>query len=295
MALIADIFDLYDFLSIPLMKPINDLKFITNEPAILLPGQSLVIADLHIGAESRMRAAGMKMPSQIDKLLKNTINLIKKTKAKKLFILGDIKQQVPGISFQEEREVPIFFKALQELVEVHILPGNHDGKLEDILKGVEFHPSTGILYKNFYLMHGNTWPSKSFLEADYIILGHNHPVVKFRDKLGYSWRERVWVRSNLNKSIIKERYKKLPVSLPELIVMPAYNPIVGGKAINEIISRTDLHKQSSQNRPAAHTTLHKQPSQFMGPLAKSANAKTTRVFLLDGTLLGTLGKIKLKT
>ena len=52
------------------------IKFITNEPAIMLPGKVLVIADLHIGAEYEFRRAGIKIPSQTKKLLEKTITAL---------------------------------------------------------------------------------------------------------------------------------------------------------------------------------------------------------------------------
>jgi putative SbcD/Mre11-related phosphoesterase len=262
------------------------IKFITNEPAVQLPGRILVIADLHIGAEYEFRRAGIKIPSQTKKLLERTKKLIKQTKSGKVIILGDIKHKVPGLSFQEERELPVFLNTLiKDLgIEVEIVPGNHDDGLQSLVPDVKFHPSLGILLGDVYLTHGHTWPSPDFLKASHVLSGHRHPVIEFRDKLGYVWRERVWMRASLKKEAIKKKYSKksktdkIPTKLPEFIAMPAFNDMVGGTALNT----KRLSKTYSQL---------KRKLTPLGPLLKSVQKRTARVYLLDGTYLGELGKL----
>ena len=241
------------------------LRFLTNEP-VLLVGKSLIIADLHLGIEYEYYQSGIKIPSQTEKIKKKLNNLIKTTRAKKLIILGDVKHKVPGSSFQEEREIPEFFDYFLKKIDIEVLPGNHDADLPQLIPQIKIHPSKGILVKNCYLSHGHTWPSKEFLRADYIIIGHDHPIIEFRNKLGYRWIEPAWMRAEFNKKIISEKYKiKTPPKMPELIIVPAFNEFAGGIAFNK---------------------TEKTPG--LSPLSKTAELKEARIYLLDGTFLGLL-------
>jgi len=96
--------------------------------------------------------------------------------------------------------------------------------------------------------------------------------VEFRDRLGYRWGERIWIRAKLNKSRIQERYKSMK-KLPELIVMPAFNPLSGGIPVNRKKQPEEVEKQ------------------HISPILKSANMRTARIYMLDGTYLGELGKL----
>lgn len=250
------------------------LKFITGEPAALLPGRIVVIADLHLGAEYEMRKAGMAIPSQTTRLLKSTLELGKNARARKIIILGDVKHMVPGLTFQEKREVPYFLNALNREFDVEVVLGNHDGGIERLVPKIKFHPSSGILVGDIYLSHGHTNPSTGFLRASHVLVGHNHPLIEFRDRLGYVWRERVWVRAELDVKAVQkfgsiDGRAEPNVQLPELIVMPAYNDISGGRPLNS----------------------PEDDKVFMGPLARAAKSKDAKIYLLDGTYLGRLSAL----
>ncbi len=243
------------------------MKFLTGEPALLLEARekTLIISDLHLGIEYEFYKSGIKIPSQIDALRKRIEKLLRTSNAERLIILGDVKHKVPGISWQESREVPEFVNRLNRKVRVEILPGNHDPGLSGLIPNIKIYPSKGILLGNCYLLHGHTWPSPDFLKANHVIIGHNHPLIEFRDKLGYCWRESVWVRTELNRKKLDGKYKKIPKLLPELVIMPVFNSFSGGIGLN---------------RPQ---------NGFMGPLGKCADTKKAKIYLLDGTFLGRLG------
>lgn len=245
------------------------MKFLTNQPALLLRGRVLVIADLHLGIEYEFRKAGIRLPHQTEKLLEKTKTLIRQTRAKKMIILGDVKHTVLGLSFQEEREVPHFLNRLDSIVQVEVIPGNHDGFLRKLVPNIKFHQSRGFLLGKTYLTHGHTWPSPDFLHAEQILIGHNHPMIEFRDRLGYIWREPVWLRAAVGCKKLAVRFKKLPRKLPELVVFPTFNDFAGGRALN-----------NKRNK-----------AQLMGPVAKCAKLRSAKIYLLDGTYLGELGKL----
>jgi putative SbcD/Mre11-related phosphoesterase len=248
------------------------LKFVTGEPA-LLAGKTLFLSDIHVGIEHEFRKSGINMPSQTGKLLSRIESLLRKTRAKKLVLIGDIKHKVPGKSWQEAREVPVFLQRLAEKAELYVVPGNHDGGIAEFIpKGVKLYPTHGGLFGNIYASHGHTWPDSSFLKAKYFLMSHSHPQFEFRDRLGYRWGERVWIRSSLDLRKIRAKYPAAR-TLPELIVMPAFNPLSGGIPVNRKKQPQEVEKQ------------------HISPILKSARMRTARIYMLDGTYLGELGKI----
>lgn len=240
------------------------MKFLTNKPVILI-GKRLIVADLHLGIEYEYLRSGIKIPSQTDKMVGEIKKLIKETKAEELLILGDLKHKVPGTSSQETREVPEFLNELDDLIDIEIVLGNHDAGLKSIIsKNIKTYPSKGFLLDNIYFMHGNSWPSGDFLNADFALMGHVHPMFEIKDKLGYRWVERVWVHAELERKVIGKRFGKVG-KLPKLVIIPAFNEMVGGKAVNV-----------SGNR------------MFISPLYGAL--KKQEIYLLDGLLLTNVNK-----
>lgn len=251
------------------------LKFVTGEPALLI-GKNLVITDLHIGIEYRYRKNGIKVPSQSGKLMERIEKLLEDTRAEKLIILGDIKHKVPGTSFQEERDVPVFFQRLSEKAKIEVTPGNHDDNIGKLLpENVVVHESTGFAIRDTWLCHGHAWPDKEFLEKERIVMGHNHASVELVDKLGYRWKDPVWLRAELNRKKLSEKYKIPPKDrIPELILMPPFNDLTGLIPLNK-------------RALAARKYLKEGPN----PMFKISKKNKARVYMIDGTFLGELGKL----
>jgi putative SbcD/Mre11-related phosphoesterase len=266
----------------------SQLKFVTGERALKI-GRTLAVADLHIGIEYKYRKEGIAMPSQSERLIQRLEGLVRKTRARRLVILGDVKDKVPGTSFQEEREIPAFFRKLMELADVEVTPGNHDAGIESMLpKGVTLHPSSGFMLGGSWLCHGHAWPDRAFLDAEHVVIGHQHKGIEFRDKLGYRWGEPVWIRAELDRKRLSERYRELPGSpsvasrtepgreggLPELVMMPAFNEMLVSIGANRPV---DYIEGYSREGPS--------------PLFRAARRGKARAFMLDGTFLGELGKL----
>lgn len=243
-------------------------KFVTNEPAVLF-GKTLVIADLHIGVEYELYKAGIRIPRQTEKLLARIKKLIKVTKADRLVLLGDIKHFIPYLSLQEMREIPNFLKEISKLVKVDIVPGNHDGELKKFLSpDVEFHNTTGFRIDNVYFNHGHSWPNKDVLDSDYLVIGHLHPCIEFKDKIGFRFIEQAWIKLNIDKRRLLRRYKSAEtdrkVKVLKIIIIPAFNRFVGGRPFQQ--------KESN------------------APMIRLANARSAEAYMLDGTEIGKLTK-----
>ncbi len=267
-----------------------DLKFVPNEPALLC-GKVLVLADIHIGIEYELYKSGIKVPTQVAKMRVRIDNIIKKTKAEKIIFIGDIKHQVPGVSFQELREVPEFFSHFSKKMETHIVLGNHDSEIAALVDDVKIHDTPGFRMDDVYIAHGHAWPEEVFLKCKFLVLAHTHPLIEIKDKIGYRFKKSVWVKAELDPEKIKEKYKEylktkkgvigirnnIPAgSLPKVVLMPAFNELVGGATLNTETGR--------RKRETSET--------FLGPLTPFIKPEETEIFLLDGTFLGKLKDLK---
>jgi len=205
------------------------------------PVRTLLVTDVHFGFEAELAEKGIRVPSQSWRLGNSLAELCDEVDAERLIFLGDLKHMIPLSSWIEWREMPEMIRRLSEMgVELLLVPGNHDGGIESILGGlVKYQPSKGMLIegeRKIYLLHGHSWPDQRVLDADVIFMGHLHPMVGLRTDIGSVIRRRCWLYLKGDKRILAE---KLGVSARrrgkiELIVMPAFNPILTGLSVNSI-------------------------------------------------------------
>ena len=248
------------------------IKFIRDYPALFVPEERiLVITDLHLGLEHELFKAGIVIPPQAEKFKKITDFLIKTTKAKNLIILGDVKHKVPGTSFREMKEIPKLFSYLIEKVKVVCVKGNHDDNISSLLpKEVKIYSSRGFRIGKYGFFHGHAWPSKKLMGCDYLFMGHVHPSIEFKDNFGYRNIEQVWVKGKLDENLVKNKYKIKKTGKLETIILPTFNKLLGGIAINKVKSK-----------------------ELIGPILASnfLDVKKAKAYLLDGTYLGKLERM----
>lgn len=247
------------------------IKLLTDYPvAFITDNKTLVISDTHIGVETDLSHAGIRIHKQIEKFKDTLDKLIELTKAKSLVILGDVKHKVPGASIQELRDIPKFLEYLSTKVKVFITKGNHDDFLETLIPtGVKLYGSKGFKIGKYGFFHGHAWPSKKLMQCDYLFTGHIQPSIQFEDKLGYRSRQQIWLKGKLNQDIIKKKYKTISTGKLNIIILPSFNSLLG--SLN-VMAKEDLY----------------------GPLltSKAMNLNNMRTYLLDGTYLGILKYLK---
>ena len=248
------------------------IRFIRDYPALFIPKEKiLVIADLHLGLEHELYKAGIVIPPQAEKFKKLIDSLIKETKARTLIILGDIKHKVPGISFREMKEIPKLFLHLVKEIKVVCVKGNHDDDISSLLpKEVKIFSSRGFRIGKYGFFHGHAWPSRKLMQCDYLFMGHVHPCLEFRDSFGYRSIEQVWIKGELDKNLVKKKYKIKKTGRLETIILPAFNKLLGGVAVNKVTSK-----------------------ELIGPLLSNnfLDVRKSKAYLLDGTYLGKVEKI----
>ena len=240
-----------------------------DAPLLLVEGRErvLVAADLHLGLEHELQLCGISIPSQTEKILIRLLGYIDRIKPDRLVLLGDVKHNVPRTSWQEKREIPRFLSRLAARVAVDVVPGNHDSDLADMAPmGVQVRPSSGFVQDNVGYFHGHTWPDEKILSAGLLVAGHLHPAVSLPDPLARPVTRPIWVRSRLLPEQTRLHYGLEAEN--ELIIIPAFNFLCGGLPINLPVE------------------------DMRGPLFSLVDWEGARLFLLDGTELGSLAGIK---
>lgn len=228
----------------------------------ILIGEVLVVSDLHLGFEGELQKKGIRIPSQTNRILKEILKMVERTKARRVILLGDVKHGVPSASYMEWRYIPDFMKELSSRVSsLEIIMGNHDGDLLPLTpRNVKIHPTNGLRIGNTWLLHGNAVPPHKAEKAKFLITGHVHPAIELTDKFGFKTIQPVW---------LKCKSPRLPLTL---IVMPALNGMVGHLVVNRM--RHDGAR--------------------LGPVFKWAkiDIHECEAYALDGTLLGVLKDLR---
>ena len=244
---------------------LEGIQPVLNEPALFLSKKKLlVVADLHIGIESELRELGLHTPSHTKEMTQRLISLFTKYRPKNIILLGDIKHTIPASTIQERKDVKRFLDSIQSYGTIHIIPGNHDGNISKLVpENILIHPSSGFVFENIGFVHGHRWPQAEIMQCPQIVIGHTHPTIMLTDRLGHRTFEPCWLRGYFIEDKVKEKY---PSSKnPEIIVMPAFNPLCGGAAANK--------------------------DGLAGPLCRVMDVKNAQAYLLDGTLLGRVNDI----
>ena len=229
----------------------------------LVDESALILSDLHYGVEAEMRRGCVWVPNRSTGRTEKVLKLIKQTKSKRLILLGDVKHQVPHNSKQQRTDLEQFFMAVNRVAKVEIVPGNHDGGLEDIIPSdVKFHKSDGFVIGEIGMVHGHAWPSQEVMNSKILVMGHEHPALSFRDRLDKLHSEPCWLRAPM---LEHERYDKVP---EQLIVMPAFGELAG-------------------------RTMNREPLKGLGPVLRNglADLEKARVETLEGLDFGELGNL----
>jgi metallophosphoesterase superfamily enzyme len=100
-----------------------------------------------------------------------------------------------------------------------------------------------------------------------LIMAHQHPTIQFIETLGERDSRQCWVRANFIPEIARKRY---PDADFELIIMPTFNELCGGLAINSA------------------------EAELLGPILKNGlvDMENATIYLLDGTFLGKLKDLR---
>jgi hypothetical protein len=232
------------------------MKFLYNAPAIFHKG-AIIVGDTHFGMEQKLRRRGIYDDQFSARLFEKLKALVLEHKAGRVIFLGDVKEDITML----DRKTADILSKLSMLCKVVVVRGNHDGGIERS-GNLEVAPPQGIVYEGLGLLHGHSWPAPPLMECEYLVMGHQHPMIAISDAFGRVHREPAWIIAPCDEKNMAERYAHFNKSI-KLISMPAFNPLVG-------------------------STLNYDEEEHLGPILNNKLFKLNDaiVFRLDGTCLG---------
>lgn len=179
--------------------------------------RTLIVSDLHIGAEGSLVRKGFLVPRTQQRILMQRLeSLVKHTNPLMVVLLGDVKHEFGAISAEEWRDALAVFDLFEKYaLKVHVVLGNHDVLLKPVLAKRAISCSDHFLVDDCLLIHGDVAPANGLLDkrVKLVISGHEHPTVLLGDG----------VRSEKYKAFYRGSYMN-----KTLIVMPSFYPLVEG-------------------------------------------------------------------
>jgi len=211
------------------MKIFEDVELINGFKAIYLKKLDLlVISDLQLGEELYLaEKRGVFVPQiQLKEMKKELNDILRRVKARRILINGDVKHEFGEASKQEWREVMELVEFLRKKVdEIIVVRGNHDNYLLNIASKINlqiFDPF--YLEKGYLFSHGHKkFPYPTNFHT--LIIGHEEPAI-----------------------ILKEGFDriKLPALLygkmkngKRIVCLPAFSFLSSGTEIN-VVDKEDL-------------------------------------------------------
>ncbi len=158
---------------------------IQNEELILLPEKAiywkrkktLILADVHMGKISHFRKNGIGLPLHAEeKNLSLLENLLLKTKAEKVYILGDLFHS------SKNSQWPLFKEWMENWPQVRFLliRGNHDILPDEDYYSSRLEISEPMMTEESFIFTHE--PLNLQMEGLYNLCGHIHPAVRLEGK-----------------------------------------------------------------------------------------------------------------
>ena len=233
----------------------------------------LTISDIHIGCEDRIRRAGVLIDAKdnVRDLVETLMAVQLKTEINNLIILGDLKSSTNVISRSEWDNVPYFIRSLMDKFTVYIVPGNHDGNLNQLLPTeINLMLAKGMQVDDILFIHGHTVP-RITPNLRKIIAGHLHPILIKEGNIISG--KKVWVKillTNTETNRTNNTVRKI-----EIILLPHFNDLL------DFFYRTSKRK---------NVLTKKSKLPFLDNMLNKHNWKIENAFVytLDGSLVGTM-------
>lgn len=203
-----------------------EIAFVKGSPALMIKREKLlVVGDLHLGRDIRLRQSGLFVANAVQRIARSLLDTCEKEKAKGIVLLGDVKESISYPSKEEYQELAEFFYAMRK-VHIIITKGNHDPRMEEILKRLDANAEIvqELLLSKVALMHGHKMPSQEAMNKNYIITAHAHPVAKINGNI-----EKVCAIMKVGSGAWK-KYKSYNKKI-KLVIMPAFNELITGSEI----------------------------------------------------------------
>ncbi|MXR41198.1 phosphoesterase [Halobaculum sp. WSA2] len=217
----------------PLVEPVPDVPAAVAD---LGDETGLLVADYHAGIEAGLRyERGVELESAGDERRERLLDLLARTGADRLVVLGDLGHRIGGAGDAETEELEALLSAIG--VPVTLALGNHDAGIADSFGDrIDVTGPGGARLGDVGVLHGHTWPAPEVLGADVICMGHEHVAVRLEDAVGGARAEKAWLRGPLALAAFDGEVDLAAAGVewhdPELVVFPAFNDRSGGTWVN---------------------------------------------------------------
>ncbi|MET1101677.1 MAG: metallophosphoesterase [Pyrodictiaceae archaeon] len=161
---------------------VNDLPVVYSKKL-----NALILADLHLGFEEEAANLGYFIPRvQLYRSLQVLSSGLKETKASLVIFAGDVKHNFSKLTRWEREELTRLFSFLKEErgVDVVIVRGNHDNFIPIVARKFNIDVIEAYEDSDILVIHGHKRVEELRKDHEVIIMGHEHPSIKLRDKLG---------------------------------------------------------------------------------------------------------------
>ncbi|PIN75036.1 phosphoesterase [Candidatus Woesearchaeota archaeon CG10_big_fil_rev_8_21_14_0_10_37_12] len=188
--------------------------------------KAVIIADIHLGFEERLKRQGVLVPRvQFKNIIKRLEWILKQVDVKRVILNGDIKEEFGGISDQEWREVKRLIEFFRKKkIKIIAVKGNHDTILGPLARKFDINEVKEVRFKDLLIAHGDEVPKK--LEKT-IIIGHEHPAIRLKDKQ----------KVEKFKCFIKGKYKKSTLIVqPSMKTLQEGTDVLEGKFLSPLLS-----------------------------------------------------------
>jgi len=177
------------------------------------PKDIIILADIHMGYESGLKEEGFSLPLfQKDEVLDKISTIKEKYDPQTFVIAGDFKHDFGRSEKREFSDILDTMDYILQDCDLTIVRGNHDNYLQNLTeyKGIPFYEES-IKIEDLFITHGH-------LELDYegiLIMGHEHPSLKMRDKIGAVIKQPCFLHSKKHG----------------IVILPAFSPMAEGRDV----------------------------------------------------------------
>ncbi|MBS3118925.1 metallophosphoesterase [Candidatus Woesearchaeota archaeon] len=179
--------------------------------------KTLVIGDLHLGYEEMLINKGVLVPkAQLKETLRDLEELVKKVKPLQIVINGDLKHEFGRVLGQEWKDtLTLIDWIVKKGIKLIVIKGTHDPTLKPILSKRFLKTVDSLQLGKIFIFHGDK-EMKIPSGVETLIIGHEHPAITLREGR----------KTEKFKCFLRGRWKG-----KELIVLPAFNPLMEGTDI----------------------------------------------------------------
>ena len=226
----------------------KEMEVVEGLPVLYIKSlKALIVSDLHLGYEGGMAKEGIAIPkANLKSIIVSLGKAFEGREIGRIIVVGDIKNDFSGViaeELNELREIIEFVKGKGASME--LVMGNHDNFMATYSNalGIKVHQHH-LLLSGYLFAHGDKPLETLDAEVSSIIIGHEHPSIGIRSKLGTIERLRCFL------------YGRIPYSgkMTELVVLPAVGYFETGSDINlhskkrimsPILRRIDVDKMEA--------------------------------------------------